>query len=134
MTNQLSNAEDRLLEAMADAARGPKRNGLFALWLMVRQCEGRLPPNELSAPAESRRLEQLERRLSSLSLPNPLRRALPGSMRELKGGRSECAALALHQLIAPTRDALGKGAADAVALAARTARGAERTSRTTGAA
>lgn len=134
MTNQLSNAEDGLLEAMADAARGPKRNGLFALWLVVRQCDGRLPPDELSAAAEKRRLEQLERRLSSLSLPNALRRALPGSMRELKGGRSEGAALALHQLIAPTRDALGKGAADAVALAARTARGAEQKSRATGAA
>ena len=119
---------------MADSARGPKRNGLFALWLVLRQCDGRLPPGELSAPAEERRLEQLERRLSSLSLPNALRRALPGSMRELKGGRSESTALALHQLIAPTRDALGKGAADAVALAARTARGAERKSPTTGAA
>ena len=47
MTNQLSNAEDRLLEAMADSARGPKRNGLFALWLVLRQCDGRLPPGEL---------------------------------------------------------------------------------------
>ena len=134
MKNQLANAEDSLLEAMADAARGPKRNGLFALWLVVRQCDGRLPPDELSAAVEKRRLEQLERRLSSLSLPNALRRALPASMRELRGARSEGAALALHQLIAPTRDALGKGAADAVALAARTARSAERQNHATGAA
>lgn len=126
MTEQFSLAEDRLLEAMAEAGRGPKRNGLFALWLLLRQCEGRLPPSPLSQRADSRRLEQLERRLSSLSLPAPLRRALPGSLRELKLGQVDSLRVALHQLVAPARDAIGRGAADAVALAARSARHTER--------
>ncbi len=127
MTNQLILAEDRLLQGLAAEARGPKRNGLFALWLFLRQCDGRLPPGELSEPADRARLERLEKRLSSLSLPAPIRRALPGSVRELKDGGTDGIAVALHQLVAPTREALGRGAADAVALAARSAREVERT-------
>jgi hypothetical protein len=122
VTDQLTPAEDSLLEAMADAARGPKRNGFFALWLVLRQCDGRLPPGALSARADRQRLDRLERRLSSLSLPTALRRALPASMRELSDNRSDSVAVALQQLVAPTREALGRGAADAVGLAARSAR------------
>jgi hypothetical protein len=122
VTDHLSPAEDRLLEALADAARGPKRNSLFALWLVLRQCDGRLPPGELSERADGLRLERLERRLSSLSLPTPLRRALPAAMRELRENRSDSVPVALQQLVAPTREALGRGAADAVGFAARTAR------------
>jgi len=122
VTDQLTPAEDRLLEAMAESARGPKRNGLFALWLVLRQCGGRLPPGELSDRADRQRLERLERRLSSLSLPTALRRALPGSMRELRENRPDSVAVALQQLVAPTREALGRSAADAVGLAARSAR------------
>ncbi|NIM49420.1 MAG: hypothetical protein GTN78_02030 [Gemmatimonadales bacterium] len=126
MTDQLSPAEDRLLEAMANAARGPKRNGLFALWLFVRQCDGRLPPDQLTDRACRRRLELFERRLSSLSLPAPLRRALSGSVRELRAGSLDGVAVALHQLVAPTREAMGSDAAEAIALAARKARNVER--------
>jgi hypothetical protein len=122
---QFSLAEDALVDAMAEAARGPKRNGVFALWLLLRQCEGRLAPTPLSQRADRRRLEQLERRLSSLSLPAPLRRALPASLRELKLAQADSLRIALHQLVAPAREAIGRGAADAVALAARGARHGE---------
>ncbi|UCF41954.1 MAG: hypothetical protein JSW43_06430 [Gemmatimonadota bacterium] len=126
MTDLLLLAEDRLLQGLAAEARGPKRNGLYALWLFLRQCDGRLPPGVLSERADRARLERLEKRLSSLSLPAPLRRALPGSVRELKEGRADGIAVGLQQLVAPAREALGRGAADAVALAARSVREAMR--------
>ena len=34
-------AEDRLVTLIAEAARGPQREGLFALWLVVRVAEAR---------------------------------------------------------------------------------------------
>jgi hypothetical protein len=118
--------EDRILADMADAGRGPRRNGLFALWLFVRQCDGALPPDPLSARASAERLDGLERRLSSLSLPAALRRALPASVRELRSDHGDRVALALQQLSAPAREAVGSSTADVLLLAARTARRASR--------
>jgi hypothetical protein len=122
VTNDLEAVEDRLLEAMATIGRGPRQNGLFALWLFVRQCAGALPPNALSPKAFSHRFRHLERRLSSLSLPAPLRRALPGSFAELASGEPARVPIALQQLAAPTRDAIGKGAGDIMSYAARRVR------------
>jgi hypothetical protein len=70
-----------------------------------------------------RRLENLERRLSSLSLQPSLRRALNGSVRELSKGTGDAAVTALKLLVAPVREALGDQAGDAIALAVRTAKG-----------
>lgn len=126
MPYQLATAEHRLLDVMHAAGRGPKRNGAFALWLFVRQCDGHLPPDALGARGTAARLHQLERRLSSLSLPGPIRRALPTSLRELTSGQPTGIAVALQQLVAPAREAVGSRAAEALALAARTARDAVR--------
>ena len=122
MTDQFIATEDRLLDAMVTAVRGPKRNALFALWLFVRQCDGDVPPFTLSPAASRRRLELLERRLSSLSLPPPLRRGLSGALHELHEDGTPDIAFALLQLVAPTREALGPTIADAIAYAARKAR------------
>ncbi|HEX5004672.1 MAG TPA: hypothetical protein VFV65_05110 [Gemmatimonadales bacterium] len=102
--------------------RGPKREGVFALWLTVRVALdfGLTPP--LPDRASRRRLTALERRLASLTLPAPLRRALTAAMDQLRPGDTASAALALTQLVAPVRDTLGGEAADAIALAARVAR------------
>jgi hypothetical protein len=124
--NLLVQSEHRILDAMTAAARGPKQNGVFALWLFVRQCDGALPPNVLGERAGRARLEHLERRLSSLWLPAPIRRALPASLRKLKGGEPGGIPVALQQLVAPARDAVGARVAEALALAARTARDAVR--------
>ncbi len=121
VTDQLAAVEDRLIDAMAQAARGPKRNGLFALWLFVRLAAGHLASGELSERAHRRRLESFERRLSSLSLPAPLRRALAGSIRELRDSRRDAVAVALHYLVAPAREAVGPVTADALDLATRAA-------------
>lgn len=114
--------EDRLLDAMQSCARGPRQNGLFALWLFVRQCEDALPPGTLSDHARRERLAALEQRLRSLSLPSPLRRALPASIREMQAGEADRVIIALQQLAAPAREAAGVPIGEALAQAARTAR------------
>ena len=118
MNGFLAPTEEHLISELQAAARGPKRNGLFALWLLVRACDGMLPPGCLSERANRRRLEGTKRRLSSLSLPPPLRRAIAGGLRELDAGTNEAAALVLRQMVAPVRDVLGSGTADAVLSAA----------------
>ena len=118
MTDQFIRTEDRLLEGMANTVRGPRRDSHYALWLFVRQCDGQLPPRAVSAEANRGRLDGLERRLSSLTLPAPLRRGITGALRELRAEDDPDIALALHQLVAPIQDSLGQEAADAVAAAA----------------
>ena len=111
-----------LLSLLAQTARGPKRGGLFALWLTVRVAQDLLldpPPLER---AHRRRLQALERRLSSLTIPPPLRRALAAAASQLREGRPETVAQVLSQLVAPARETGGTEAGDAVAVAARKAR------------
>ncbi|MEE8134477.1 MAG: hypothetical protein V3T56_05445 [Gemmatimonadales bacterium] len=126
MTDQFIRTEDRLLEGMTNTVRGQRRDAYYALWLFVRQCDGHLPPRALSSEANRKRLEGLERRLSSLTLPAPLRRGMTGGFGELRE-REPDVALALHQLVAPTRDTLGADAADALAAAAQKVRALDST-------
>src|SRR4051794_33888517 len=114
--------EERLVTLIAEAARGPQREGLFALWLIVRAAEGLLPPTPVSAKNHRRRLQALETRLGSLALPAPLKRALVAARQHLKTATPGAAALVLSQLTAPARDVLGAEAADAVSVAARAAK------------
>jgi hypothetical protein len=95
---------------------------LFALWLVVRAAEGLLPPRPVSARNHRRRLAALERRLATLALPPPLKRALVAARHHLDPASPRAAALVLSQLVAPARDVLGPGSGDAVAVAARAAR------------
>lgn len=122
MSETFAPQEQTLAEQLVGCARGPKRNGLFAVWLLIRACGDRYPPDLVSEIAHRRRLQSLERRLSSLSLPPPLRRALLGSIRELRGGAGNAEAVALQQLVAPVRETVGPAAAQALADAAAAAR------------
>jgi len=122
MDDHLAAAEHRLIQILQLAVRGPKRNGLFALWLFLRTCEGVLPPDPLTGRTHRRRLESLERRLSSLSLPPSLSRALVRSMTELGEGTGDAAVAALKLLIAPVRETIGDQAGDAITLATRAAK------------
>jgi len=115
-------AEERLVVLIAEAARGPRREGLFALWLVVRAAEALLPPAPVSAKNHRRRLQAIESRLGSLALPAPLRRALAAARQHLESATPNAAALVLSQLTAPAREVLGAEAGDAVTVAARTAR------------
>jgi len=115
-------AEERLVTLIAESSRGPQREGLFALWLIVRAAEALLPPAPVSVKNHRRRLQALETRLGSLALPAPLRRALGAARQHLETATPTAAALVLSQLTAPARDVLGTEAADAVTVAARSAR------------
>jgi hypothetical protein len=122
-------AATALLHALPRAARGTKRDGVFALWLTVRVAQDLLQDPPPADRAHRRRLQALEHRLSSLTIPPPLRRALVAALLQLKDGRPEAAAQVLSQLVAPAREAGGSEAGDAVAQAARSARAAVRAER-----
>ena len=110
-----------LVKVMGEMPRGPKREGVFALWLTLRVAEDLLllpPPPERGS---RRRVAALEQRLSSLSLPAPLRRALISAVAELKDPRRERMGQVLLLLVAPAREALGAEASEIMARAARSA-------------
>jgi len=114
-------AATALLQLLPQTGRGPRREGIFALWLTLRVAQDlvRDPPTER---AHRRRLQALEHRLSSLTLPPPLRRALAAAISQLRDARPETAVQVLSQLVAPARESGGADAGDAVAHAARAAR------------
>jgi hypothetical protein len=122
-------AATALLHVLPRAARGAKRDGVFALWLTVRVAQDLLMDPPPADRAHRRRLQAPEHRLSSLTIPPPLRRALVAALLQLKDGRPEAAAQVLSQLVAPAREAGGTEAGEAVAQAARTARAAVRAER-----
>ena len=118
----IDGAEGLLVTLIAAAARGPKRDGLFALWLVVRAAEALLPPSPVSSKNHRRRLQAVGARLGGLALPAPLKRALAAACQHLETATPRAAALVLTQLAAPARDVLGPEAADAVTVAARAAK------------
>ncbi len=113
-----------LVMLLPQTGRGPRRDGIFALWLTLRVAQdlfGDRPPSER---AHRRRVAALEHRLSSLTLPPPLRRALTAAIAELRGGDPAVAAQVLSQLVAPARESVGPDVAEALILAVRAARSA----------
>ncbi len=119
-------AATALLSLLPQVGRGPKRGGIFALWLTVRVAQDLLLDPQPAERAQRRRVQALERRLSSLTMPPPLRRALSAAVSQLRELRPESAAQVLSQLVAPARETGGAEAGEAVALAARQARQALR--------
>lgn len=111
-----------LLTLLPKAGRGPRREGIFALWLTLRVAQDYLLEPPLGERAARRRLTALEARLSSLTVPPPLRRALAAALLQLREGRPDAVPLALAALVAPARDAVGPEAGDALQLAWRAAR------------
>lgn len=109
-----TDAADPLLELLAASARGPRREGLFAVWLTARVAldQGLEPP--LPERAQRRRIEALDRRLARLSLSPPLRRALTGTLALLRDPGTRTATMALQQLTAPVKETLGAEAAEVI--------------------
>jgi hypothetical protein len=105
-----------LLELQQRLERGPKREGAFALWLLVRVA---LDLGAGSSPAQlksdRRRILLLGQRLAPLTVPRPLARGLTAALGHLEEATPAAARVALAQLVAPARDALGTEAAEAVA-------------------
>jgi hypothetical protein len=117
-------AATALLTLLPQTARGPKRGGIFALWLTLRVAQDLLVDPPPAERAHRRRVQALEQRLSSLTMPPPLRRALAAAVSQLRDVRPETAAQVLSQLVAPARETSGAEAGEAVAMAARRARDA----------
>jgi hypothetical protein len=111
-----------LLGLLRHTARGPKRGGLFALWLVLRVAMTLCGPSVPSERSRRRHLIALERRLSSLPMSQGVRRALQAALMQLQDGTPEAAAIALRQLVAPAEDLAGPEAGKALARAADTAR------------
>ena len=122
MSDAFARQETILAEALGTAIRGPRRNGLFAVWLVLRCCGDLLPPNRVSERGHSRRMEGLEHRLHGLSLPGPLRRALMGALQQHREGTPNAVAIALQQLVAPVDETLGATSGRTIARAAELAR------------
>ncbi len=110
-----------LVKLMGETPRGPRREGVFALWLTLRVAEDLLLTPSQTERGVKRRVAALERRLSSLSLPAQLRRALVTALAELNEPRPEKAGQVLQLLVAPAREALGSDAAEVLSRAARSA-------------
>lgn len=121
--NDWTTASLRLVELLGHTARGPKREGVYAVWLVVRAAEGRLIEPVAAPKLRQRQLDGVRHRLATLTLPAPVRRAVATSLALLEEDGADAPASALHQLTAPAREALGPEVAEAVAGAARAARG-----------
>jgi hypothetical protein len=115
----LTTAGRALIQLMAAAPRGPKREGLFALWLTVRVIEDLALQPPPSDRVHRRRVSALEHRLSSLALPAPLRRGLTGALHALRDADRAAVPSLLSQLAAPAREAVGTEAAEVLSRAGR---------------
>ena len=109
-----------LLSLLTQTGRGPKRGGLFALWLTLRVAQDVLVDGASQERAQRRRVQALE--LSSLAMPSPLRRALVAAVGQLRELRPETVPQILSQLVAPARETEGAEAAEALTLAVRRAK------------
>jgi hypothetical protein len=115
-------AQAELVGLLPRTGRGPKREGVYALWLVLRVAQDLLLEPPLAERAVRRRFVALENRLSSLTMPPPLRRALTAALVQLRDGGRAAVPLVLSTLVAPARESAGPEAGDAVQRAARAAR------------
>lgn len=114
--------DETLIDQLASAARGPKREGLFALWLVARTAADAAEQFAVEPLIWCARHEALVHRLQSLALSAPLRRALATAMSTLQSPTAANGLLVLSQLTAPVRDVLGDAPADALTAAVSAAR------------
>jgi hypothetical protein len=111
-----------LLGLLPGIGRGPRREGVFALWLTLRVAQDFHLDPPLPERMVRKRITALAARLSSLTLPAPLRRALNATVQQLVNARPEDIPQILTQLVAPAREATGAEAAEALGHAAQAAR------------
>jgi len=116
----LEPADRALVAALAASARGPERDGVFALWLAVRAALAGAPP-EATPGRQAERLRAVSQRVRSLSGPVPLRRSLAAALADLAAARGAPTVVLTH-LVAPVAENCPPAAAAAVQAAARAAR------------
>jgi hypothetical protein len=112
-------ADAAFADALSQSARGPERDGVFALWLVTRAALAAAPP--IAPPARRpQHLAALARRLRSLTVSSPLRRSLSAALADL--ARAASPAVVLSHMVAPASECCGRPAAEALAAASRAAR------------
>ena len=122
MTHPALDPADRaLVAALAASARGPERDGVFALWLVVRAAVGAATPSATPA-RHAERLKAVGLRVRNLTAPAPLRRSLGAALADLLPARSVAASVVLSHPIAPATENCPPAAAAALQAAARAAR------------
>jgi hypothetical protein len=124
--SEASQALDALLELQERLPRGPRREGAFALWLVARVAWEIGVEGEDVDRADRRRIALLDKRLAPLAVPRPLARGLATAIGHLQEGTPTAARIALSQLVAPAREAIGIDAGEALALLARDLHGARK--------
>lgn len=97
--------------------RGPKREGAFALWLVVRVALDIGRGDAALEKQDRKRVALLAQRLAPLAVPRSLARGLTTALGHLDDLSTTGARVALSQLVAPAHDALGAEAGEAVAQA-----------------
>ena len=112
-TTTHARSEDRLLELVAGGVRGPRRDGLFALWLLLRVLQD-MRGVPYSERLHRRRLAALERRLATLTLPAPFRRAVTSALTALANPATANPNVILAQLVAPVRESVNAEAGELV--------------------
>lgn len=117
--NHVREAFDRLLELQEEFERGPKREGVFALWLLARVAHDIGTTEAEVDRGGRRRVALLDRRLAPLAVPRPLARGIAAALGYLQEGTPAAARIALSQLVAPARESLGTDAGEAIAILAR---------------
>ena len=120
--NEWDPAASALLDLLPQTGRGPKRGGIFALWLTLRVAQDLLLDPPTPERIQRRRVQALERRLSSLTMPPPLRRAQASAVAPLRDVSPDAVPQKFSQLVAPARETGGLEAGEAVARAAKAAR------------
>lgn len=121
-----SDALALLLALQARLERGPKREGAFALWLFGRVARDVGLSAQAGDRADRRRIAMLERRMAPLAIPRPLSRGLTAALSHLGDGTPKAARIALTQLVAPAREAIGPEAGEAMAMMVKELHEAER--------
>jgi hypothetical protein len=110
-----------LVEMMAATPRGPRRDGLFALWLTVRLIED-LPQPGPGDRAFRRRVALLQKRLSSLMLQPPVRRGINAIVSALESPAQQDIGALFHKLAAAVRDGVPTEATELLVRAGRASR------------
>ena len=106
--------ERAVCDLLARAARGPQRNGLFAVWLLLRVTADLLPSEGVPDRAHRRRVQAMEQRLRSLTLPTALRISLARATEILTQGPVNGSVTALREIQQSVRETLGPRAADVI--------------------
>jgi hypothetical protein len=117
----LDQTDRALVAALAASARGPERDGVFALWLVARAALGAAAPT-VTPERHAERLRAVGARVRTLSPAAALRRGVAAALADLAAARGAAPAIALAHLAAPAAESGLGAAAAALQAAARSAR------------